>query len=126
VVWHCGQAPLSLADPSFAKRATIHSNRRMPLLFEFPLKPGSVTLARLSQALGRTSMVIAEGEVLSAPPSFSGTSGVVRFNRPAALVRDRLIAGGVEHHLALVYGDHKDAVEHVAARLDLPLLDLTA
>lgn len=126
VVWHCGQAPLSMADPAFTKSATIHSNRRMPLLFEFPLKPGRVTLARLSQAFGRTTMVIAEGEVLSAPPSFSGTSGVVRFDRPAALVRERLLAGAIEHHLSLTYGEHRDAVEHVAWRLGIPVLDLTA
>ncbi len=36
VLWHCGLAPLDFCDPDFAPRATIHTNRRMPLLHEFP------------------------------------------------------------------------------------------
>jgi hypothetical protein len=30
-----------MADPDAVKEATIHTNRKMPLLFEFPLKPGA-------------------------------------------------------------------------------------
>lgn len=125
VVWHCGQAPASMADPAAPLEATIHSNRRMPLLFQFPLKPGRVTLARISQARGAQCMVVAGGEMIAAPPSFSGTSGVVRFDTAAKTVRQRLLAAGLEHHLALVYGDHRDALEHVAHGLGLPVLDLT-
>jgi len=40
VIWHCGLAPLSMADPEAKKGVTLHSNRKLPLLFEFPLKPG--------------------------------------------------------------------------------------
>lgn len=126
VVWHCGQAPLSMGDPAYQPQAAIHSNRRLPLLFQFPLKPGRVTLARISQARGQVQMVIARGEAVQAPPAFSGTSGTIRFDRPAALVAERLVAAGLEHHLALAYGAHADAVETVAARLGLPVLDLTA
>ncbi|WP_295810400.1 hypothetical protein [uncultured Nitratireductor sp.] len=125
VVWHCGQAPVSMADPATPLEATVHSNRRMPLLFQFALKPGRVTLARISQARGEQSMVMATGDMLAAPPSFSGTSGVVRFDAPAKTVLERLLASGLEHHLALVYGEHRDALEHVARELDLPVLDLT-
>ena len=39
VLWHCGLAPLSMADPDAQPEATIHSNRRLPLLMQFPLKP---------------------------------------------------------------------------------------
>ena len=52
VVWHCGQAPLSMCDPEYKAEATVHTNRKKPLLFQFPLKPGRVTLMRLSQARG--------------------------------------------------------------------------
>ena len=84
VVWHCGQAPLSMADPEFQPRGTIHSNRKLPLLMEFPLKPGRVTIARLTEAKGGFTLVVGAGEMLRAPLSFSGTSGVLRFDRPAA------------------------------------------
>lgn len=125
VVWHCGQAPRSMADPACPPAATIHSNRRMPLLMQFALKPGRVTFARISQARGSAMMTLATGEMIAAPPSFSGTSGVVRFDAPVSIVRDRMLNAGIEHHMALIYGDHAGAVDNVASRLGLPVLDLT-
>ncbi len=124
VVWHCGQAPLSMADPKVRPKAAIHSNRRMPLLYEFPLKPGRVTLARVSQARGRQSMVIAGAEMIERPLAFSGTAGVLRFDTAAADLTAKLIGSGLEHHLALVYGDWRDRLERLAAAMKLPVLDL--
>ena len=65
VLWHCGLAPLSMADPATPPAAQIHSNRRMPLLQEFALKPGRVTVARFSQARNETKLVVAGGDMLS-------------------------------------------------------------
>ncbi|MEM5470535.1 hypothetical protein WNZ14_02255 [Hoeflea sp. AS60] len=124
VVWHCGQAPISMADPDVAARATIHTNRKMPLLFEFPLKPGPVTFVRLSQARGRQSLVIARGEVLKRAMAFTGTSGVVKFERPAREMLKRVIDSGLEHHMALAYGDHVAALESFAAAAGLPVIHL--
>lgn len=124
VLWHCGKAPLSMADPASEPRAAIHSNRRLPLLMEFPLKPGRITLARLSQAEEELRLVMGRGEVLRAPLSFSGTSGVVRFDRPAGEVLDALLKRGLEHHLALTYGDHVDVLEKLAQLAEIPTLEL--
>ncbi len=122
VVWHCGQAPASMrGEPAVA---TVHSNRKMPLLFEFALKPGRVTFARLSQACGTHQMIIAGGEMLRRPKSFTGTSGVVRFDTPTATIAERIMASGLEHHMALAYGDHRDALRGVASALRLPILEL--
>lgn len=124
VVWHCGQAPISMRDPDIAAHATIHTNRRMPLLYQFPLKPGRVTLARISQAQGRPRMVMAGGEMLKRPMAFTGTSGVLRFDAPAGLVLERVIRSGLEHHMAIAYGDHGTALRQAAAALDLPVIEL--
>lgn len=124
VVWHCGQAPLSMADPDFVPQATIHTNRRMPLLYQFPLKPGRITFLRISQARGRTVAVIGGGEMLKRPMAFTGTSGVVRFDTPAAELLDRVMGAALEHHLALAYGDHRDALGAAAETLGIPVLDL--
>ena len=124
VLWHCGKAPLSMADPEATPRATVHSNRQKPLLMEFPLKPGTVTLARLSEATGEFRLVIGRGEMQRAPISFSGTSGVIRFERPVGDVLDMLLSEGLEHHVALTYGDHVDVLLALARLLDLPLLRL--
>lgn len=125
VVWHCGQAPLAMADPDVVPTGTIHSNRRLPLLMQFPLKPGTVTVARLSAlAEGGLRLVVGRGEMLRAPMSFSGTSGVLRFERPAAAVLDTILSAGLEHHLALTYGDYVDALLALADLLALPVLRL--
>lgn len=124
VVWHCGQAPASMADPGTRPRATIHTNRRMPLLFEFPLKPGRVTFFRVSQARGRTAAVIGGGEMLARPMAFTGTSGVVRFDSPASAVFTTIVDAALEHHMALAYGDHRAALEGAAAALGIPVIRL--
>jgi L-fucose isomerase-like protein len=122
VIWHCGLAPLSMADPSYQPQGTIHSNRQKPLLMEFPLKPGIVTIARLGQTADGPRLVVGRGEMLSAPPSFSGTSGVLRFERPARSVFETIMSQGLEHHISLTYGDYVPALLALADLLDLPVL----
>lgn len=124
VVWHCGQAPISMADPDVSPGATIHTNRKMPLLFEFPLKPGRVTFFRISQARGQTFAVIGGGEMLKRPMAFTGTSGVVRFDSGAKNVLARIIGGAIEHHMAIAYGDHRVTLKAAAATLGVPVLEL--
>ncbi|WP_136658312.1 hypothetical protein [Nitratireductor sp. XY-223] len=124
VVWHCGQAPVSMADPAKRPEATIHTNRKMPLLYQFKLKPGRVTFMRLSQARGGQAMIVAAGEVLDQPMAFTGTSGVVRFDRPVKEVLPDIMDAGLEHHMALAYGDHGETLLDVASALDLPVIRL--
>lgn len=124
ILWHCGLAPLSMADPDVQPQATIHSNRKMPLLMQFPLKPGRVTLARLSEATGQFRLVIGAGEMLKAPPSFTGTSGTLRFDSGTEKVMDTILTEGLEHHLSLTYGDHSDTLLALAKMSKLPVLRL--
>jgi L-fucose isomerase-like protein len=122
VLWHCGLAPLSMADPSVKPKGTVHSNRLLPLLMEFPLKPGRVTIARLSEADGNYRLVVGGGEMIPLPLSFSGTSGTLRFDRPAAEVLDTILREGLEHHVAITYGDVVAELLALAGILDLPVL----
>jgi L-fucose isomerase-like protein len=125
VFWHCGLAPLSLADEKGPVRATIHSNRKLPLLNEFALKPGKITIARLSQSKNVVRLVIGSGEILRAPMSFSGTSGVVRFDRPVEEVLETIIKEGLEHHISMAYGDCRESLKKLADMLDIPVFHLT-
>ena len=130
VLWHCGLAPISMADPAADVIGTIHSNRKLPLLFEFPLKPGRVTLARLhrtGQGSGSAAyrLVIGGGEMVRAPKSFGGTSGVIRFDAPATTVLDRIMAHGLEHHLNITYGDVRESLRAFARLVGLTTIELT-
>jgi L-fucose isomerase-like protein len=126
VFWHCGLAPLSMADPEAQPRGTIHSNRKLPLLMEFPLKPGRVTVARLSESKGAGyRLVVGRGHMLARPNSFSGTSGVCRLDSPVHEVLDVIMYEGLEHHYSITYGDHYDALLALAEILQLPAVRLT-
>lgn len=162
VLWHCGLAPASMADPNAEILGTIHSNRKLPLLFEFPLKPGRVTVARLHRTASKSEvlspksevrnldselrtqnleprtpnselrtqdsryqLVIGGGEMVRAPKSFTGTSGVLRFDRPATAVFDTIMRMGLEHHVSIVYGDYREELRHVARLVGLPVVELT-
>ena len=121
VIWHCGLAPLSMANPDQPKGVTIHSNRKLPLLFEYTLKPGPVTIARLSEATGEYRLVLGLGEVIEGPMSFSGTSGLLKFDRPAKDVLDEIVEKGLEHHISLTYGNHTDILAAYAKLLNIPV-----
>lgn len=125
VFWHCGQAPVQMADPNTEIRATIHSNRKLPLLNEFPLKPGRFTMARLSKGHDRTSLVIGGGEMLSKPLAFSGTAGVARLDSPVAEVLDNLMASGLEHHTSIVYGEYRPELHIFAGLMGINVIELT-
>jgi L-fucose isomerase-like protein len=125
VIWHCGLAPRSMASPATPPRADIHANRKLPLLQAFALKPGRVTVARLSQASNGLVMVIAGGEMIDRPMSFSGTSGVLRFDAPVMSVVDDLLSFGLEHHVSIAYGDHRGALRAAAQQIGIPVLSLT-
>ncbi|MDJ0781880.1 MAG: L-fucose/L-arabinose isomerase family protein [Desulfosarcinaceae bacterium] len=126
VFWHCGQAPVQMADPAAEVRATIHSNRKLPLLNEFPLKPGRITLARFSKGQGRSRLVLGGGEMQRAPLAFSGTAGVARLDSHVDTVLDNLMAAGLEHHTAIVYGEHRPALRRLAELLEIDTVELTA
>lgn len=125
VFWHCGQAPIDMADRDGPVQATIHSNRKLPLLSEFALKPGRITLCRITQGEGKLRLMLAGGEMIKAPLAFSGTAGTARLDVDADTYRQRLIAAGMEHHTSLVYGEHRPLLRKVADLLGLDVIELT-
>ena len=63
--------------------------------------------------------------MIQAPQSFSGTSGVIRFDRPVVEILDTIMKEGLEHHLSITYGDHVESLRALAKMLDLPVLPLS-
>lgn len=124
VFWHCGLAPLSMADPKVKPRGIVHTNRKLPLLMEFSLKPGEITLARLSEASVDFQLVFGKANMLESERQFSGTSGLVRFDNSARKVLDTIMINGLEHHLSLTYGNFKSELATIARYLRIPTLEL--
>ena len=69
-------------------------------------------------------MIIATGEMLARDKSFSGTSGVVRFDTHASTFLKSIVDSGLEHHVVLAYDDHVNDLVAVAASLKIPVLRL--
>ncbi|AHB11087.1 L-fucose/L-arabinose isomerase family protein [Zymomonas mobilis] len=126
VFWHCGQAPIQMADRDGILQATVHSNRKLPLLSEFALKPGRITLVRITQGEGKLRLMIGGGEMLKAPLPFSGTAGTARLDIDAQSYRERLISIGLEHHTTLFYGEHRPLLKKIGQLIGLETIDLTA
>ncbi len=124
VFWHCGLAPLSMANPDKEIRAQIHTNRKKPFLYEFTLKPGKITYARISQSQNEKKLIFGTGKIIDAPMSYTGTSGVVKFKTSASNVLDFIMNEKLEHHFSLVYGDYREQLIYLARLLDIPALEI--
>lgn len=115
--WHCGLAPVSMAgDPP---AATVHPNRGLPLLHQFRLRPGRITVARLSRSKNQIRLVLGGGEVLDRPRPYSGTSAVVMMDRPGAEILETVMAEGLDHHYGIVYGDVRAEMAGMAESLGI-------
>ena len=62
--------------------------------------------------------------MLDRPMSFTGTSGVLRFDASVPEVAKFVMNSGLEHHMALAYGDHRQLLREVAGAMDLPVLEI--
>ena len=82
-------------------------------------------MARLSKGQGRTRIVLGGGEMLRAPLAFSGTAGVARLDSHVETVLDNLMRAGLEHHTAIVYGEHRPALRRLAQLLAIDIVELT-
>jgi L-fucose isomerase-like protein len=124
-LWHCGLAPLSMADPNIQARGGVHSNRGVPLVMDFALRPGNITFARISQATGNLRLVLGKGEILAVPKPFSGTSGTLKLEGSARRFLETLMHEGLEHHISFVYGDYLDSLVAFAKLARISILNLS-
>lgn len=106
VLWHCGAGAYSLAHPSRGAQSGVHPNRKLGFTMDFGLKPGTVTLFRLSYTKkdGYRFLII-RGKALDTPQRFDGTSVEVEFETDVKSTLYNLMHEGFEPHYALVYAD---------------------
>jgi len=123
VFWHCGLAPISMAKEGTAKSG-IHSNRKKPLLHDFSLKSGEITIFRVSKARNKLQFFVLKGSVIDRPNSFSGTSGVISLGEDSAHKAEQMFKGGLEHHVAFTYGDVSDKLIHFGNQMNIPTYTL--
>jgi L-arabinose isomerase len=114
-----------MADESRPVRVALHPNRGVPAVLDFGLRPGRVTLARLSQSGASIRLVVGTASVVDREHPFIGTSAVLVPDRPVADVLRTIFAEGLEHHLVVAHGDWRRDLEAVAKALGIPVVELT-
>lgn len=122
--WHCGQAAPDLAHPDEPVASTVHPNRRRPLLHEFRLRPGRITIARLGHADGGLRLALGGGEIVDAPRPFTGTAAVARPDTPAEELVATVLAEGLDHHYGIIHGDVRGVMVAFAEALGIPVVAL--
>lgn len=120
VFWHCGAGAYSLAHPETGAQAGVHPNRKMGFTLEFGLKPGAVTLLRLSYTkTDGYRLLVMRGKALNTPQPFNGTSVEVELETDINETLYSLMEEGFEPHYALVYADVVDEVIELGRQLDV-------
>lgn len=122
--WHCGIAPPSMAHPDEGIGYAVHPNRRLPLLHQFRLRPGRITIARINRSGGALRLVVGGGEILDRPRPYAGTCAVVRPDTAAVDILDTVIAEGLDHHYGITHGDVIERMVGLADALGLETLVL--
>lgn len=121
--WHCGLAPVELAaDPEHA-RQDLHCNRGIGVAGNFALKPGRVTIARLSWSGSRRRLFLAGGEALPGANRFKGNSVDVRIDGDARELVRVIVEGGFEHHTVLEWSELRAPLRTAAQLLGLELVE---
>jgi len=121
-LWHCGAgSPALRGSEKVEVRKTFYDSSGCT--FEFPLKPGAVTLFKISRPYeGKFRMLVASGEVTEHVGSVRGNVADVRLDVPAARFVDALVGGGFGHHIVMAYGEIADELEKISDLLGLMLV----
>lgn len=128
LAWHCGNAPLCLADQpeEIALRSrgdmkgelAVEEGNPQAGLYQFQIKPGQVTFCRLVEYDGEWKMLIAMGEIVPSEETLAGTWSWVEVSDHAHLYRT-LVEEGFIHHASMIHGDQRQVLLQVCKFLDI-------
>ncbi len=107
IFWHCGHGAPSLANPEQGPQMGVHPNRRLAPVMQYSAKAGRVTVARLGvhPQYKEFRLVVANGDALSVPKLYEGTSLAVRMDIGNENFVKTTCEAGWEYHFAITYGD---------------------
>ncbi|MGD0855544.1 MAG: L-fucose/L-arabinose isomerase family protein [Dehalococcoidia bacterium] len=116
LAWHCGNAPPSLACKGCNIALRSHSILSKQVgaessvgTAEFQLKPGIVTLSRLTEIDGKFKMLITNGESEKSDQVLRGSWSWVKvpdLNR----LYNTLVYEGFTHHASMIHGDYAQSI----------------
>jgi L-fucose isomerase-like protein len=126
LAWHCGNAPLQLAQGPANLRSRKDMKGELPVeegdpqagLFQFQIKPGTVTFCRLQEYDNEWKMLIATGRIVPSDETLAGTWSWVEVTDHEYLYRT-LVEQGFVHHASMIHGDQTEALLLACKFLDI-------
>jgi L-fucose isomerase-like protein len=115
--WHCGNASHTLGpkkpkiEKVFGGPSQIHS-----------LKAGTVTVCRMHSTHGKFMIHAGIGQAIESDPVLKGSNMLIRMKGGNMGFVKSLLANGIPHHNALIYGDCLEEIREYAALMDIPLV----
>lgn len=119
-LWHCGAASTKLASGWHDIHIRDHAQVGVSVEVEFPLKPGRVTLAKLTRPIaGKYSMLIASGNAVQVSPRTRGNPANIRLEASVEKFVSAMVENGIEHHVIMAYGDIREELMMLCDMLDI-------
>lgn len=122
--WHCGQAAGSLKDPERESFASNHPLAGQGVVFETTLKPGRVTIARMSKIGGGYKLFLTAGQAVPTEKVVKGVMVNVVLDDPVLRTVYRIAAEGVPHHYGIVWADVREDLRVLCAALGIEVLQV--
>ncbi|OGV67724.1 MAG: hypothetical protein A3K19_10825 [Lentisphaerae bacterium RIFOXYB12_FULL_65_16] len=128
VLWHCGAAAPSLcadfARTALRKHSVIDGGDRKGVVRDFPLRPGRITLARVSEDRdGGYRLLLAAGTGLETAQIHRGNPLAIQFDCSVKALTDTIIEQGFEHHTVLTHAEIGAELRALCRWLDIRVVE---
>ncbi|WP_066501179.1 L-fucose/L-arabinose isomerase family protein [Abyssisolibacter fermentans] len=123
-MWHCGPAPLCLANnpdkTEYREHPTIKNGIGMAV--EFELKKDYVTMMKIKEGKNKYELFMAKGMAVDEDRDLVANQLDVKFDKPIDEVVDIIMNNGVEHHYVLAYKDLEKDLLELCKWMDIQIL----
>lgn len=122
--WHCGQAGLDLHADRDQVAIMNHSLAGEGVVVEGVLKPGPVTVAKLSQIGEDYKLFLLRGQALDTDKFVRGAIVNVEMEQPVLDIVYGIATHGVPHHYSIVWEDIYDDLLALCDVLDIEVIEI--
>lgn len=121
--WHCGQAGKSLKDPESDFIVSNHPLAGQGVAFYTTLKPGKVTIARMSKIGNEYKLFLTKGEAIPTQRVTKGVMVNVVMEEPVLKMLYKIVEEGVPHHYSIVWEDVAEEMRLLCKVLGIEVIE---
>jgi L-fucose isomerase-like protein len=126
--FHCGAKSTNLAETKgeieYRRHAEDEGVWKPGLTVEFPLKPGSISFARIGEIKGQYKMVVYTGNAVKSDMFVRGNPARIILDKNPEYIVNGLIENASEHHQIAVHGEISEELKVLCEFLDIHHIQL--